>query len=632
MPLWMQGFLELLLTAVFSYFAVVLLIAAVWLTEGFGSQNVQGVVELAGNIWLLVHGVPLHLSIPHQGTIAGVSGTMAYIPLGLTLIPLLLAFMSGRKLARASYEGQFWVPLVGGLIAYALFSAGVSHFSSNDIASTDVIAAALIPCWVAVLGVIAGGLYESRSLSGMIGVNAADSVRKYSQYSRWAGSYVWALIRASFIAPLALIAGGALLSGLSIFYNWNDILTIYQSLHAGAVGDTAITFMQLGILPNLIAYAMSYSTGAGFALGQGSDIGWDGAQVGALPLLPLLGAIPNAHAPWSYLTVLVPIIAGILAGWWFFREGENHLDEWLSLKIRFRPASWTLSHLALAILMGVLSGLWVGLFGWAAHGSLGLGKFTDIGANPLLFGGLAAAWFALGIFFGALFGRLFERDAKIELARESDDVLLTKNDEQDDEAQPKKRRFSFFGRQANNESDAEATDEEDVEEDQDSSAQKTGTAKSGTGQNRRVRSTSADALHQILGDEEDAEEPGDDEDSAIADDEVAETEKKPAETPWWEKHTLIRYPKKDAESADAEEDSADEAPASVRADVSTASKDESSEAAEQPAPEESSDTEETPFDDAKPDDKPAKPKTPRLSRGTVIRRPKAKNKKSDDAE
>lgn len=580
MPLWMQGALELLLAAVFSYLAVVLMLVAIWYTNGFNNRDLQGVISLSGNIWLLTHSVPLHLDIPHQGMVPAISGTMAYTPLGFTLLPLVLCFLSGRKLARASYEGQFWVPLTGGLVAYSLFAAGVSYFSGTDSVSTGVLAAALLPLWVVALGVIGGGLYESRSLSGMIGVNAADSVRKYSQYSRWAGSYLWALVRASFIAPLALLAGGALLLGVSIFFNWNDILAMYQALHAGAVGDTAITFLQLGIIPNLLVYAMSYSTGAGFALGTGSSIDWSGADVGALPLLPVLGAIPVMQEPFSTITVAVPLLAGVLAGWWFFREGENHLDEWLSLKIGFRPVSWLLSHLCLALAMGLLSGLWVGLLGWVAEGSLGLGKFVDIGPNPLLFGLFAAAWFALGIVTGSLLGRLVEKDAKAELARESDDVVLVRATTAPQ--QPKKR---FGVRRQKSSGDTREGTDANGEQTLDQVSPNTETKLKVVKEPALRRSNSADALHTILGDDKDA---------------APAEEKKAAEVPWWEKNT-----RKQAEPA----------PESEKQQAG-------------------SDTEASPAEEVKQGASAAsdsdQPSKPRLSRGRVIRRPKAKKKNTEE--
>ena len=43
------------------------------------------------------------------------------IPLGLTLIPFLLAWRAGRRLARASYTDQLWQALLGSWLMYGAF-------------------------------------------------------------------------------------------------------------------------------------------------------------------------------------------------------------------------------------------------------------------------------------------------------------------------------------------------------------------------------------------------------------------------------------------------------------------------------------------------------------------------------
>ncbi|MDO4917145.1 MAG: DUF6350 family protein [Rothia sp. (in: high G+C Gram-positive bacteria)] len=421
MPLWLQGVIELLITAAVSIVAVLVLLTAVWFAGGFDDRDLLGVARLSSQIWLLIHGVPLHLEIPEHGTFAAISGTISLIPLGLTLIPLALCFRAGRRLAQASYEGQFWVPTVAGTITYSLVSLALSLFSTTAAVSTHPIAAALTPVWVVLLGLIGGGWYESRSLARMIGVNAAEWVSHFSQYSRWAGSYVWAVLRSSLVAVLALVAGGALLFVATIFYNWNDILAVYQMLGAGGVGDTAVTLLELGIVPNFVVWAMAWSTGAGFSIGEGTVANLAQTNVGAMPALPVLGALPNPIEPWSYLALIVPIAAGICAGWWFFRAGENHFDEWLSLKIRFRWISSVLSTLALALFIAIPAGIITALIGWFAHGSLGLGRFTIVGPAPLLFGALAAAWIAVGVILGSILAPLVEPDTSKELDRFAQD-------------------------------------------------------------------------------------------------------------------------------------------------------------------------------------------------------------------
>ncbi|MGC5276343.1 DUF6350 family protein, partial [Escherichia coli] len=69
----------------------------------------------------------------------------------------------------------------------------------------------------------------------------------------------------------------------------------------------------------------SYTTGAGFALGTGTTVAPQAVELGPVPALPVLGALPSG-AGEAFLAVLaVPLLAGIIAGWWLMREGENHL-------------------------------------------------------------------------------------------------------------------------------------------------------------------------------------------------------------------------------------------------------------------------------------------------------------------
>lgn len=51
MPLWLQGAVELALVAALSYLAVVLLLAAVWYTNGFDNSTFAGATSVAGHTW-----------------------------------------------------------------------------------------------------------------------------------------------------------------------------------------------------------------------------------------------------------------------------------------------------------------------------------------------------------------------------------------------------------------------------------------------------------------------------------------------------------------------------------------------------------------------------------------------------
>lgn len=417
MPLWLQGVVELILTALMSGVLVVAAMAAVWATNGFGGTEFSSVAAMSAHLWLLIHGVPLDLSAVFGAS----AGTMTLVPLGLSILPLLFCYRSGRRLARASYEGEFLIPVLSGSVTYALICSAVYGWASPSPKPLQVLNAALVPLGIVVVGLMWGGYREARSLSRMVGVDTAEQISQMSQYSRWAGSYAWAVVRAAVVAAVAFVGLGALLLALGILGGWSQVVATYQELHAGPVGDTAVTLLQLGFLPNLVIYAMAWSTGAGFAFGGGTSIGLTSSNAGSLPMLPILGGVPESLGSAGLLGLLVPAAAGAIAGWWFLREGEDHLDEWVALKVPFRPLSALLSSLALGVLTGLLTSLAALWLGWISYGSLGVGRFTEVGAEPLSFAGHTALWVGLGVALGNLLSRALVPDSSRDLPRFADE-------------------------------------------------------------------------------------------------------------------------------------------------------------------------------------------------------------------
>lgn len=417
MPLWLQGVVELIVTALFSAVAVFAAMSAVWATKGFGDMEFSSVAAMSAHLWLLIHGVPLDLAAAFGAS----AGTMTLVPLGLSILPLLLCYRSGRRLARASYEGEFLIPVLSGSVTYALISSAMYGWASPHPQPLQALNAALVPLGIVVAGLMWGGYREARSLSRMVGVDTAEQISQMSQYSRWAGSYAWAVVRAAVVAFVALIGLGAVLLGIGILAGWSQIVATYQELHAGAVGDTAVTLLQLGFLPNLVIYAIAWSTGAGFSFGAGTSVGLTSSDVGTLPMLPILGAVPESMGTAGLLGLLVPLGAGAIAGWWFLREGEDHLDEWVALKVPFRPLSALISAVVLGVMTGILTSFGALWLGWISYGSLGIGRFTEVGAEPLTFAAHTALTVGAGVTFGMLLSRALVPDSSRELPRFADE-------------------------------------------------------------------------------------------------------------------------------------------------------------------------------------------------------------------
>lgn len=400
MPLALQGVLELITVAVIGLLLAGLLTAAVWLAGGFDSLGAAGSFRLAGQLWLLAHCTPLSMAVA-QGAGAAQGGALTLVPLGLTLIPFGLAVVAGRRLARACWRGQFLKPFLTGMLTYAVIGAAVALVSGTERVSVSVLAGALFPLLPAGLGTLVGGWSVSRSLASVLGADAASWLQRTSQYSRWAGSYAWAVVRAGFLAAVAVIGAGALVTAGALVANWDRIVAVYQQLGTGAAGDTALTALQFGYLPNLVVWAAAWASGAGFSVGTDTLASPLQTSLATLPQFPVLEAIPRGE-PWAYAgaVVVLPLLAGVLAGWWFLREGENHLDDWMAIRLPLRWLTFVLSTLLTVALIAVVGAGLVSLLAWLSHGSLGLGRLGEIGPHA----GRVFAWLGAELSAGAAVG------------------------------------------------------------------------------------------------------------------------------------------------------------------------------------------------------------------------------------
>lgn len=411
MPLWLQGALESAQAAIISALVVAAPILAVWATAGFLNSEPDALARLAGQAWLLIHGVPLLLDTVGTGSAAAhpQSGILSLTPLGLTLIPFLLAWRAGRRLARASYTDQLWQALLGSWLMYAAFGLTTGFVCRTDDVGVGLWSAALVPLVPVGLGMVIGARREAGSWSRLIGVDAVAWLSRTSQHSRWAGSYLGSAVKAGFVALMTSLAMSCVLLAATFFIHWNLVVAVYEAVDAGATGGAMLTIAQLGFLPNLAVFALAWISGAGIGLGVGSQAGALGTAVGPLPSIPVFAALPAGPLDFAVAALVVPVLAGTLAGWWFLREGENHFDEWLSIKIRARWFTATVSTLALGVMVGSVAGLLAAGLAWLASGSAGIGRLTEIGPDPLRTALFVAAEVAVGVVIGYAAGPWLER-------------------------------------------------------------------------------------------------------------------------------------------------------------------------------------------------------------------------------
>ena len=215
--------------------------------------------------------------------------------------------------------------------------------------------------WAAVIGVL--GLAAAWGASRSLGRRFTDG------WPDWAR----ALPRAVLGAQLVLLVCGAALVLTQLVRHLDRVTALHQALNPGVAGGIALLLAQLALVPNALVWAAAYALGSGFGVGAGSVVAPAATELGILPGLPLLGALPAA-GPGSPV-LLLWLAAGALAG-----------GLAATLVVRSRPAMrFDTSSLA-GGLAGVLAGLVFVALGWAAGGDLGVLRLTGLGPRllPLL--------------------------------------------------------------------------------------------------------------------------------------------------------------------------------------------------------------------------------------------------------
>jgi hypothetical protein len=163
----------------------------------------------------------------------------------------------------------------------------------------------------------------------------------------------------------------AILIGL----NWIEITRLYESVQVSILGAVVLTAGQLAILPNIIIYGASWFTGVGFSIGAGSLISPLGSQVGPMPAVPLLGALPVGRLDFGMVSIVVVLLAAFIATIAIRKSADE---------IRFEFATAWSAAISLGFSIALVSSLQLGLLALLASGGAGPGRLSEIGINPWL--------------------------------------------------------------------------------------------------------------------------------------------------------------------------------------------------------------------------------------------------------
>ncbi|GAB2486008.1 cell division protein PerM [Jatrophihabitans fulvus] len=339
-------------------------VAVVWLPASGGSGSGDSAVRA---------GVLTFLAGLHGGvTVDGVP--TAFVPLGITLLIVLVAWRAGASVVATAAElgetrtatlAQAVLAQSGAFAVTAAVLAGLGTLGTSSASVPGALVAGFVLCALAAGGAVAR---HAGLAADLVPARAVRVVR-------------------GAVAVLALHLGaGALLVAGAVVVHHDRVSTLTSEVGGGF---SSVPVLLLGILaaPNAVVAASGYLSGAGFAVGAGSHVGLTSHTTGTVPAFPLLGALPEGSgATWPVwaLAVVTPLAGGVVLAV-LARRGASSVEAW-------RTVGGALVLVAAAATV----------FAWQAGGAVGSGRLHAVGVSPWRYGLLLAA--AIGVVASAVLG------------------------------------------------------------------------------------------------------------------------------------------------------------------------------------------------------------------------------------
>jgi hypothetical protein len=351
-PLVVTGGIAACAAAASGLAVLVTLTAIGWITAphvGIGT-GLGGVLRTAAMLWLVAH---------HVGFTVRGAGRIGLLPLGLVLLPGALLAVAGRWVVRAGAVTQLrhvGYAAIALALPYALLAGALAVASGTAVAAPSLLQAVISAF---LLALVAGGLGGARALAPWSRLASLMPARPRSIVLGMLGS------------AAILTAAGAALAGASLAVHLPEVRVASDVLAPGVGGAALLLLAQLAYIPNAIIWAVAYILGPGFAFGANTVVAPTGSALGAVPLFPMLAALPTGTHPggpgWVPVAVLsLPYLAGVFAG---------------VVTVRIAPTPVIEAAPLWGFIAGTATGVLAGLAAAFAGGPLGNGRLAAVGPS-----------------------------------------------------------------------------------------------------------------------------------------------------------------------------------------------------------------------------------------------------------
>jgi len=377
-----QGALQASFVIAVGFVGIFILNLLVWLVEQTHGSSFKTVTQTSARIWLNAQGVPLHFNAGRVAGLAVPEYVFDLIPLGFALIIGWSMYRAGRRLSGESYLGFAWSGAIVVYLGIATALTSASYTKSIHVLDWQgvFIPTALFSALLIIGSVVGEPLYAENQNPGAL----RDRVRDY--FIRLQDKLPWAIkpviapaLRAGTGVVLAMSAVSAVLVSMLLMLNWVEVIRLYQSLQLSFFGTVTVSFGQLALMPNVIALANAWLTGVGFSVGDGSMVSPLGTELGPLPAIPMLAALPVGASSFGIVFILVPLLCAF---------GATLLIKSHTAELRFAYASATSAAIALGVAIGFVAAVEMWIMADFSGGSIGPGRMAVVGANPWLVAGV----------------------------------------------------------------------------------------------------------------------------------------------------------------------------------------------------------------------------------------------------
>lgn len=351
--------------AAFAGLAVLSWLTSTWNGDG-GSAS--GALRVGLQLWISAHHVPV--------TLAGSPMTVA--PLGITIAVAAALVAAGGRIARHA--------LILDWLDAAKATAGLAGVYGAGLALTAVLTGGAGSRANPLLAFVAG--FVIAVAAGGFGL-----VRRTPQLVGELRVLVPVPVRAGVIGALvgagAIVAGGLVLTILGLVLHRQRLHALFGLYHGGWFSVVVLALVCVALLPNAAAFGAAYLLGPGFAIGTQTLVSPIAVELGKVPALPLLAALPSPGQPPVTMAAAytISVLAGTLGIAAALRYAIRHDDDWRVHSIDRAAVRGVLTGLSAATVVTCVI-----LFSGGAWGD---GRLSLIGAPALSTLALSVAWFGL---------------------------------------------------------------------------------------------------------------------------------------------------------------------------------------------------------------------------------------------